>query len=92
MNEFVRVQWLSTYQYTLNLTNLLELNIWKHVKRKPKFNISFNGNQAVTKKEFSKPTKQAITIKKPQESLHTDEMRELTVSNWVKLSSLDLVH
>ena len=71
MNEFVTVHWLSTYQYALNLTNLLELNIWKRVKRKPKFNISFNGNQAVTKKEFSKPTKQAITIlKNPRKLAH----------------------
>lgn len=29
------------------------LYIWKTVKRKPKFKFSFNGNRAVTRKEFS---------------------------------------
>ena len=61
--ESLRLQQLPDHQYSLNPTNLMELNIWKNVKRKPKFKIYFNRKRAATKKEILKSTKQAITIK-----------------------------
>ena len=61
--ESLRLQFLPAHQYSLNPTNLMELNICKNVKRKPKFKISFNGKRAATKKEILKPTKQAIAVK-----------------------------
>ena len=85
--ESLRLQWLPAYQYSLNPTNLMELNTWKNVKRKPKVKISFNGKRAATKKEFLKPTKQAITVKINTQELNMDEMREWRDGDWAKLSS-----
>ena len=84
--ESLRLQWLPAYQYSLNPTNLMELNTWKNVKRKPKVKISFNGKRA-TKKEFLKSTKQAITVKINTQELNMDEMREWRDGDWAKLSS-----